>query len=555
MPHRGLPCDDVGMAPRVRYREAILGCCVLAVAGLTACSSSSHKSGSGAPAASNGARVLLVGTFSGHTGNYRTIQSAVNAARSGDWILVAPGDYHENADMTGPASEYVSSGGFGGVYITKSNIHLRGMNRSSVIVDGTKPGAAACSALPDQQTYGRTSANGKHDGRNGILVWKADGVSIDNLTVCNFLAGTGGSGNEIWWNGGGSGKIGLHGYSGSYLTATSSFFGAESTAAQYGIFSSNSQGPAAWTDTYASNFNDAGMYVGACLQVCDITIDRAWMEYSALGYSGTNSGGAIVIKNSQFDNNQDGLDTNTQIAGDPPAPQNGACPNNAISPITHTHSCWVFMQNSVHDNNNANVPAAGSASAGPVGTGMTIAGGRNNTVMDNTFADNGAWGVLFVPYPDSGRPDPGQTCSGTGGVQITGLGCVYDPEGNALLRNTFSHNGYFGNPANVDFGQITVSAHEPRNCFAGNTAPDGSAPPNLETLQPTCGALSGAANTGGPLLGQVLCDTGFGSCPAGAHYPKATGVVMHPLPKNLSSMPNPCAGVPPNVWCSGGKPV
>jgi hypothetical protein len=186
---------------------------------------------------------------------------------------------------------------------------------------------------------------------------------------------------------------------------------------------------------------------------------------------------------------------------------------------------------------------------------MTIAGGRNDTVMDNTFANNGAWGILFVPYPDSGRPDPGQTCSGTGGVQSAALGCVYDPEANALLRNTFSHNGYFGNPGNVDFGQITISAHEPRNCFAGNTAPDGSAPPNLEALQPTCGPLTSAANTGGPLLGQVLCDTGFGDCPAGAHYPKTTGVVMHPLPKSLPSMPNPCAGVPANPWCSRGKPV
>ena len=500
--------------------------------------------------------MLLVGTFSGRGGQYQTIQSAVNAARPGDWILVGPGDYHENADTTGPASEFVSSGGFGGVYITKSNIHLRGMNRSSVIVDGTKPGAAACSASPNEQTYGRTGANGKHEGRNGIVVWKADGVSIDNLTVCNFLAGTGASGNEIWWNGGaGSGKIGLRGYSGSYLTATSTFFGAESTAAQYGIFSSNSQGQAAWTNIYASNFNDSGMYVGACLQVCNITIDRAWMEYSALGYSGTNSGGSIVIEHSQFDNNQDGLDTNTQIAGDPPAPQNGACPNNAISPITHTRSCWVFVHNNVHDNNNPNVPAAGSASAGPLGTGMTIAGGRNDTVMDNTFTNNGAWGVLFVPYPDSGKPDPGQTCSGTGGVQTAGLGCLYDPEGNALLRNTFSHNGYFGNPGNVDFGQITISAHQPRNCFSGNAAPDDSAPPNLESVQPTCGPLSSAANTGGPLLGQVLCDTGFGSCPAGAHYPKATAVVMHPLPKHLPSRANPCAGVPANAWCAGGKPV
>lgn len=535
---------------------ATIGALLVSFASLSACSSTSNASKSPTTAAAAGPRVLLVGTFSGHAGEYRTIQSAVDAARPGDWILIGPGDYHEDADLTGVPSEYASSGGAGGVYITKSDVHLRGMNRSSVVVDGTKTGAPACSASPDQQTYGRAGANGKRDGRNGIVVWKADGVSIDNLTVCNFLAGSDASGNEIWWNGGAdSGTVGLHGYSGSFLTATSSFFGSESTAAQYGIFSSNSSGPAGWTNTYASNFNDSGMYVGACLQVCGITIDGAWLEYNALGYSGTNSGGSIVIEHSQFDNNQDGLDTNTQINGDPPAPQNGACPANATSPVTHTASCWVFVHNNVHDNNNPNVPAAGSASAGPTGTGMTLSGGRNDTVMDNTFANNGAWGVLFVPYPDSGKPSLDQTCSGTGGVQTPGLGCVYDPEGDALLHNTFSHNGYFGNPGNADFGQITISPNQPQNCFAANIAPDGSAPTDLEKTQPTCGRLAPAPNTGGPLLGQVLCDTGFGSCPAGARYPKATGVVMHPLPKSLPSMPNPCAGVPTNPWCANGKPA
>ena len=33
--------------------------------------------------------------------------------------------------------------------------------------------------------------------------------------MCNFLAGNGNAGNEIWWNGGsGSSKIGLKGYVG-----------------------------------------------------------------------------------------------------------------------------------------------------------------------------------------------------------------------------------------------------------------------------------------------------------------------------------------------------
>jgi hypothetical protein len=297
------------------------------------------------------------------------------------------------------------------------------------------------------------------------------------------------------------------------------------------------------------------MYIGACRQVCDATIDHAWMEFSALGYSGTNSGGALVIENSQFDNNKDGVDTNTQIDGDAPAPQNGECPHNATSPITHTRSCWVFIHNSVHDNNNPNVPQAGSASAGPTGTGMTVSGGTNDTVMDNTFSNNGAWGVLFVPYPDSNPPVLGQTCAGAGGAQLAGFGCVLDARGDALVDNAFTNDGYFGNQSNADFGQIVINGGGRRNCFSGNTAPLGSSPAGLEQSQPTCDGSAAVANVGGALLGEVLCDTSFGTCPAGSRYPQLTVIVMHPLPSPLPSMPNPCQGVPANPWCPGGKPL
>ena len=184
--------------------------------------------------------------------------------------------------------------------------------------------------------------------------------------------------------------------------------------------------------------------------------------------------------------------------------------------ITQAHSCWVFIPNSVHATNTASVPQAGTASAGPTGTGMTVSGATNDTVMDNTFSNNGAWGILFVPYPDSDTPVLGQTCTGTGGAELAGFGCVYDPKGDALLNNTFTHNGFFGNVSNGDFGQIVINGGGPRNCYAGNTAPAGSTPADLEQTQPTCDGSAGVANTGGALLGQVLCDTGFGACPAGS---------------------------------------
>jgi hypothetical protein len=535
----------MGHARRVRRWMAALGGAVLTGTVLASCSS-----GSSSPA------VLLVGTFHGQAGPYTSIQAAVDAAQPGDWILIAPGDYHEDDDAHVTSAVQLSTGDHGGVVITTSDLHLRGMDRNSVIVDGTKSGAPTpCSSAGRWQDFGPV-VGGKTQGRNGIVVWKADHVSIENLTACNFLGGAGDSGNEVWWNGGdGSGKIGLTGYTGNYLTGTSTYFGNEATAAEYGIFSSNSEGPASWNQIYGSNMNDSGMYVGACHQLCDVTIDHAWMENNALGYSGTNSGGAVVIENSQFDKNEDGADTNTQIAGDPPPPQNGACPDGGISPITHTHSCWVFIHNDVHDNDNGDVPEAGNAAAGPIGTGMTLSGGRNDTVMDNTFTDNGAWGTLFVPYPDSGTPSLHQKCANYGGFQITGLGCVFEAEGDALKDNTYVNDGYYKNPTNADFGQIVLHSGLPSNCYVGNTAPNGSSPVNLEQLQPTCGVMTTATNTDNELVAQVECDARLAACPPGATYPPQTGVVLEPVPQNLPTMANPCAGVPANAWCSSGRPV
>ncbi|MBV8220512.1 MAG: hypothetical protein JO325_18765, partial [Solirubrobacterales bacterium] len=330
-----------------------------------------------APAA--GAKVLLVGTYHGVRGKYTSIQAAVDAAHSGDWILVGPGDYKTASSRhpRGRANEVA------GVLVTKPNIWIIGMNRNSVIVDGTKSGPA-CSKSAADQNFG-PKVKGKAQGLNGIMIWKANTVYIENLTVCNFLGGSGDAGNEIWWNGAnGGGKIGGNGMWGSYLTATSTFYNGEHTAAAYGIFSSDWTG-GEWIHTYASNFNDSGYYIGACQDVCDQTINDAWAQYNALGYSGTNSGGSLVVENSQFDHNEVGFDTNSQNNDDWPSPQNGSCPAGVASPVVGAPTCWVFYKNYVHDNNNPDVPSAGAAAAGPVGTGMSISGGRNDTIMDNRF--------------------------------------------------------------------------------------------------------------------------------------------------------------------------
>ena len=539
-------------------RRQIVAISVVVWAWLPAASASAA-----APAAA--AAVLRVGTFGGITGQYQSVQAAVDAAHPGDWVLIAPGD-HKTTSSRAPAG---SPDAPAGVLVTTPSITLRGMNRDTVILDGTKSGPA-CSTAQSDQNFGPAGSGGRL-GLNGIMVWKADGVSVENLTACNFLSGAGGeTGNEIWWNGGAnSGKVGGWGFLGSYETATSTYFAGEAAAAQYGIFSSNWSG-GTWEQTYASNFSDSGFYIGACQQVCDQTVDHAWSEYSALGYSGSNSGGSLVVKNSQFDNNEDGFDTNSQN-GDNPPPQDGACPNGAISPITHTTSCWVFMDNYVHDNNNPNVPSVGSAAAGPVGTGLSLSGGRNDTIMSSVFERNNAWGTIFVPYPDSGPP-----C--TGGTQ-TPAACNFDESGDALIGNTYRGNGSFGNPTNGDFAAVNLEPG-PTDCYSGNTEAGGGAlttsPPDLELLFPKCTGSTVAPDANAVFADEVACDSesisigpvqGGMVCPPGANYPRRTGVVMHPLPgatasagglpalenpssADLPSMPDPCAGVPANPWCA-----
>ena len=148
------------------------------------------------------ANVLRVGTLNGKPGNYRTVQQAVGAAHPGDWILIAPGDYKE----AGVANPVGGRGTGGAVLVEKAGIHIRGMDRNGVVLDGTKPGTPKCSSNASDQELGPLDKEGHHVGRNGLEVFKTAGVSVENLSACNFLTGSEGGGNEVWFNfGDGSG--------------------------------------------------------------------------------------------------------------------------------------------------------------------------------------------------------------------------------------------------------------------------------------------------------------------------------------------------------------
>ena len=507
---------------------------------LAATGARDHLTAAAGGAVQGGQKVLLV--CNGSTkpcppgaSIFSTVQGAVNAASPGDWILIWPGVYHEKSTQWPTA----------GVWIAKPDLHIRGLDRNAVIIDGSNGTASRpCPSSPALQSF-----NGGV-GRNGIEVYKASGVTIQNLTVCDYPGGTGDTGNEIWWNGGdSSGKIGMGAYQGSYLSATSMYKPSDIHAPnlpQYGVFVSNARGPGVIEDTYASNMADSSYYVGACRQVCHATLKHDVATNSNLGYSGTNAGGPLVIEDSVFSRNRAGIVPNSLNNDDAPPPQNGACPGS-------TTSCMLIEHNVIKNNNNPNAPTSGIA--GAVGTGVEISGGAFDTVRDNLIIHQGAWGVITHDYPDLETPPPGTHCQG--GIQLSKQLCLFPAHGNQVYGNFFTDDGFFGNVTNSDMATVGLlpTSATPRNCFYANRDSAGrvtSEPADIQTSA-VDGRPCGKAGTSidGALVGQLICATGatsLGSCPKGSHYPKQTKINILPLPAQ-PTMPDPCAGVPANPFC------
>ena len=348
-------------------------------------------------------------------------------------------------------------------------------------------------------------------------------------------------------------------YSSTVAGALGPCCGVSYPAGDYGIFSSNSTN-GYFKNSYASNMADAAYYIGACQQVCNQVMQYDKGENSALCLSSTNAGGYLLVENNECANNKSGLVSNSQNNDDWPSPQIGLCPSGQTGPLG-TQSCTVWENNNIHDNNNPNVPGNGSGLSGatPVGTGMILAGSTYVTLSGNTVTNNGAWGALIADLPDQEPPAANNPNPCQGGIYEPVNGaetCYYPAFGNVSENNKFSGNGSFGNPSNGDIG-LTTAPHSPGNCFSGDSVPDGTDPAGIETnpaYQPSNGMCTNT-NSGdqGVLAAQALCASQLvAPCPGapGATYPRPSGqFTLPPVPSNLPSMPNPCAGVPRNPWC------
>jgi hypothetical protein len=141
--------------------------------------------------------------------DYPTIQAAVNHAKPGGMVLIAPGVYHESVLVTTP-------------FLT-----IRGEDRNDVILDG------------------------KDTMPNGIHVIEADGVTVENLTARHFAL------NGVQWTT-------VFGFRASYVTAYDN--------GDYGIYAFDSQ-YGQFDHVVASGSPDSGLYIGQCYPCHALIID------------------------------------------------------------------------------------------------------------------------------------------------------------------------------------------------------------------------------------------------------------------------------------------
>ena len=333
------------------------------------------------------------------------------------------------------------------VDVETENLVIRGLDRNDVILDGG------------------------FELENGIRVL-ADGVAVENMTAQNYTA------NGFFWTG-------VTGYRGSYLTAYRN--------GDYGVYSFDAT-KGQLEHIWASGSPDAGVYIGQCYP-CDAVLDDVVSEYNGLGYSGTNSGGNLLIVNSIFRYNRAGI-----------------VPNSGSYELCYPGRDNTIVGNIVYGNQQPDTPAIDVALLA-MGNGILVAGSNRNVVARNLVFDHERVGIGLVPFPEDeandGVPDDSTWDTPCADVRddpptvtdpdLLGL-VLWDAMQNQVRDNVVSDSGL----ADIGFGSLQPDLAGLDNCFAGNTFSTTS-PFELEALAPCEGEPTASDWTAGALdLGALI---------------------------------------------------
>lgn len=280
---------------------------------------------------------------------------------------------------------------------------IRGTDRANVILDG------------------------EHEMYTGILS-TVDGAVVENLTVRNYKD------YGVYWISKETGEP-ISWYRGSYLTAHN--------IGTYAIYARNSE-HGRFEHCYASGCDDAGYYIGES-QPAHAVITDCIAEYNAMAYSGTNAGGDLVIKDSKFRNNMVGIVPNTLDS------QVGA-------PQGHIDGGIRVENNYIHSNKRLDVPAYANAYA-MYGSGVAIAGGQQNDIVNNTIEDHGKYGVVVFTMITETSPASLPLRILKGHLPLLSDPSFYPPKDNAVEDNEISDSGR---------ADLALSTPAEGNVFSGN---------------------------------------------------------------------------------------
>jgi len=331
------------------------------------------------------------------------------------------------------------------VQVQTDNLTIRGLDRNTVVLDG------------------------KLELENGIRIVGAKGVAVENMTATNYTH------NGFFWTG-------VDGYRGSYLTTY--------RTGDYGVYAFDSMN-GQLDYIYAAGSPDAGVYIGECYP-CNAVLDHTVAEHNGLGYSGTNSGGNLLIVNSIFRFNRAGV-----------------VPNSGSYELCYPSRETTIVGNEVYSNNQADTPAIDVAILA-MGNGILVAGGVKSDIQRNLVYDHDKTGIAGVPFleedPNDSIPteaDWALPCSEQKKKTPVDPGgaLLWDAQQNRIIGNEVTGNRL----ADILVASAGSDISTLGNCFSDNKA-DTSKPNNLQTLAPCDAAGSGDWKDGEYDITQWLID-------------------------------------------------